>query len=76
MPTERAAEPASALAGLAVLLVVLAIHLVLARRAVRDLARDDVRARNASKQTWFIVIVLAAIVGPIAWFQVGREDLR
>ena len=74
MPTSRPPDPASALALLAILLAVLAIHAWLARRAVADLGRDDVESRSWSKRTWFLVIVLAAIVGPLAWFAWGREE--
>ena len=74
MPTDSAPDPASLVAGIIVLLAVLGIHFVLARRAVADLARDDVRARTGSKQTWFIVIVIVVILGPLAWFWAGRED--
>jgi hypothetical protein len=75
MPTESAPDPASLVAGVAVLVVVLAVHFVLARSAVADLARDDVRARSGSKQAWFVVIVIVAVLGPLAWYWAGREDV-
>ena len=76
MPIRDAPDLPSALAGLIVLVVVLGIHADLGRRAVADLGREDVEARTWSKQTWFLVIVLAAIVGPLAWFAFGRNERR
>jgi hypothetical protein len=76
MPSRSAADPAAAVAAVAVFLVVLAVHFVLARRAVADLGREDVRARSGSKGAWFVVIVLAAIIGPLGWFWFGREPVE
>jgi hypothetical protein len=76
MPIQSQPDVAQAIAALVGILALLAIHIVLARRAVTDLARDDRRVRIFSKQAWFIVITLAAIIGPVAYFSYGREDGR
>jgi hypothetical protein len=76
MLIERSPDLGQALAGLAVLLAILVIHVPLARRALADLARDDVGVRTGTKRSWFLVIVLAGIVGPLAWFQYGRDARR
>jgi succinate dehydrogenase hydrophobic anchor subunit len=73
MLVARGPDPAQALAALAVLLVVLAVHGWLARRALRDLARPDSRVRTSTKEVWTIVIVFVGIVGPIAWFTFGSD---
>ncbi|HEY7133344.1 MAG TPA: PLD nuclease N-terminal domain-containing protein [Candidatus Limnocylindrales bacterium] len=73
MPVSRGPEPAQALSALAVLLVVLAIHGWLARRALADLGRPGQRVRTSTKEIWTFVIVFVGIVGPIAWFTFGSD---
>jgi hypothetical protein len=76
MPIQSRPDITQAIAALVGLLALLAIHIVLARQAVADLTRDDRRVRIWSKQAWFVVITLAAIIGPVAYFSFGREDGR
>ena len=42
--------------------------------ALIDLERQDRRVRGASKLVWVLIIVLVNILGPLAYFMVGRED--
>jgi hypothetical protein len=74
MPIQNRPDMAQPIAALVGLLALLAIHIVLARQAVADLGRDDRRVRVFSKQAWFVVITLAAIIGPVAYFSFGREE--
>ena len=76
MPIQRQSEMAQAIAALIVVLVLFAIHIPLARRAITDLARDESRVRTWSKQAWFVVITLVVIIGPVAYFSFGREEDR
>ena len=76
MPIQSQPDMAQAIAALIVVLVLLAIHIPLARRALTDLAREDSRVLIWSKGAWFVVITLVAIVGPLAYFSYGREDGR
>jgi hypothetical protein len=74
MPTARTLDPASVLASLAVVAIVLAIHLPLARAALADLARrDDRELRIYPRRGWSIVIGIVLIVGPALYLQLGRD---
>jgi hypothetical protein len=74
MPIQRSADLFQAAAALVVLLIFLTIHLFLVRRALADLSRPDRHVRTWTKQAWAVWIVLAAVVGPLAYFQFGRES--
>ncbi len=71
MPVSRTPDVASALTAFACFAVILAVHVPLALRALADLRDREVPP--AARQTWFLVITLVGIVGPLAWFAVGRD---
>jgi hypothetical protein len=60
---------------LPILIPLAVIQVVLLVLAVYDLFREDRRVRWFSKPIWACIIVLANIVGPLAYFFVGREDV-
>ena len=53
----------------------IAIQVVLFLLAVYDLFREERRVRWFSKPVWALIILLVNIVGPLAYFFVGREDV-
>jgi hypothetical protein len=73
MPQQHVLEPAQAVVSIAIVLIVLLIHVVLASRALADLWRDDRLVRLYPKQTWALVITLVGIIGPVAYFSFGRD---
>ena len=58
---------------LALLAPVIAIQLVLVVLALRDLAREERRVQGGNKWAWVAVICLLGLIGPMAYFWVGRE---
>ncbi len=58
---------------IAILAPVVAIQLVLIVVALRDLARPDRRVQGDNKWAWVVVICLFGLIGPAAYFWVGRE---
>ena len=60
---------------LPILIPLAVIQVVLLVLAIYDLFREDRRVRWFSKPVWACIIVLANIVGPLAYFFVGREDV-
>ena len=60
---------------LPLLIPLLLIQLVLLLLAIYDLFQEDRRVRWVSKPIWAIIIVFVNIVGPLAYFFVGREDV-
>jgi hypothetical protein len=50
------------------------IQLGLMVAALIDLEREDRRVRGGRKLVWALIIVLANILGPLAYFMAGRED--
>ena len=60
---------------LPIIVPLLAIQLVLLILAIYDLFRDERRVRWFPKPVWAVIVVFANIVGPLAYFFVGREDV-
>jgi hypothetical protein len=60
---------------LPLIIPLLVIQIVLFLVAVYDLFREERRVRWFSKPVWALVILLVNIVGPLAYFFVGREDV-
>jgi hypothetical protein len=58
---------------IAILLPIIAIQLVLMVLALRDLARPDRAVQGGNKWAWVAVICLFGLLGPMAYFWVGRE---
>jgi hypothetical protein len=58
---------------IAILLPIIAIQLVLIVLALRDLARPERTVQGGNKWAWVVVIVLLGLLGPVAYFWVGRE---
>ena len=59
---------------LPLLLPVIILQVVLIILALRDLLVPDRRVRGGSKLVWGIVIVVINLLGPVAYFLVGREE--
>jgi hypothetical protein len=74
MPIQTTLEPSSVLASLVVVAVVLALHAFLATQAWADLQDHGGRVRIYTTRTWQWLIVVAGIVGPLAYFAFGRTD--
>ena len=60
---------------LPILAPIFIIQLVLLILAIYDLFRDERRVRWFPKPVWAIIVVFVNIVGPLAYFFVGREDV-
>jgi hypothetical protein len=58
---------------LAILAPLLAIQLGLIVIALRDLVRPDRRVQGGNKLAWAVVICVFSLIGPVAYFWVGRE---
>ena len=59
---------------LALLAPIIIIQFGLMIAALIDLERDERRVRGGSKLVWAVVIVVVNIIGPIAYFIVGRDE--
>ena len=60
---------------LPVLIPLIVIQLALLILAIYDLFQEDRRVRWFAKPVWACIIVFVNIVGPLAYFFIGREDL-
>jgi hypothetical protein len=60
---------------LPILLPIFVIQLILFAVGLYDLFQEDRRVRWFSKPVWALIIVFLNIVGPLAYFFVGREDV-
>ncbi len=58
---------------IAIVTPLIAIQLVLIVLALRDLARPDRIVQGGNKWAWAAVICLLGLIGPAAYFWVGRE---
>jgi hypothetical protein len=63
----------SQLVPLILLVAVVIVHAYLAVNALADLNLPGRRVRLYPPQTWRVLILIAAIVGPLAYFSIGRE---
>ena len=59
---------------LPLLLPLMVLQLALLLLAIVDLFREERKVRFVGKPIWALIIVLVNIVGPLAYFFVGRED--
>jgi hypothetical protein len=59
---------------LALLAPIVLIQLGLMIAALVDLERADRRVRGGNKLVWAVVIVIVNVIGPIAYFIVGRDE--
>ena len=50
------------------------IQLALLWFALRDLLNRDRRVKRGNKMVWALIIVFVNLVGPLAYFFVGREE--
>ena len=60
---------------LPLLVPLIVIQLVLLILAIYDLFKEERRVRWFSKPVWACIVVFLNIVGPLAYFFVGREDV-
>ncbi|HEX8938587.1 MAG TPA: PLD nuclease N-terminal domain-containing protein [Candidatus Limnocylindrales bacterium] len=60
---------------LPLLVPLILIQLLLFAVALVDLFREERRVRWFSKPVWALIIFFVNIVGPLAYFFVGREDV-
>ncbi len=58
---------------IAILAPIIVIQLVLIVIALRDLARPERVVQGGNKWAWVVVICLFGLIGPLAYFWVGRE---
>ena len=58
---------------LAIVLPLVAIQLTLIVLALRDLLRPERRVQGDNKLAWGVVICVFGLIGPLAYFWVGRE---
>jgi hypothetical protein len=56
------------------LIPIVVLELALLAFALYDLTRPERRVRGGNKVLWGVVVVLFQILGPLAYFLVGRED--
>jgi hypothetical protein len=59
---------------LPLVLPLLVLQLALLLLAIVDLFREERKVRFVGKPIWALIIVFVNIVGPLAYFFVGRED--
>lgn len=59
---------------LPIFLTLLAIQVLLAVLALWDLSRPHRRVSGGNKAVWVVVILLFQMLGPLAYFLIGRED--
>ena len=50
------------------------IQLALLGFALRDLLNPERRVKGGNKLVWALIIVFVNLIGPLAYFFVGRED--
>jgi hypothetical protein len=60
---------------LPLLIPVFAIQLALVVFALKDLFKADRRVKGGNKGVWAFVIIFINLIGPLAYFFVGREDV-
>ena len=60
---------------LPVLAPIFIIQIVLLLIGLYDLFQEDRRVRWFSKRVWALIIFFVNIIGPLAYFFVGREDV-
>jgi hypothetical protein len=60
---------------LPLLVPILIIQLGLMAIALVDLFKEERQVRGRNKPLWALVIVFINIIGPLAYFFVGREDV-
>ena len=58
---------------LAIVLPLVAIQLTLIVLALRDLLRPERRVQGDNKLAWGVVICVFGLIGPLAYFWVGRD---
>lgn len=59
---------------IALILTLVMIQLVLVILALYDLTRPERRVRGDNKVVWALVILLFQMLGPLAYFLIGREN--
>ncbi len=59
---------------LPLLIPLVVLQLILVVAALYDLTRPGRRVRGGNKLVWGCVIVLGQLLGPLAYFLIGRED--
>jgi len=59
---------------LPLLLPIFALQLILLALGLYDLFQEERRVRWFSKRVWAVIIFFVNIIGPLAYFFVGRED--
>ena len=59
---------------LPLLVPLIILQLALMIIGLYDLTRPDRHVRGGNKAVWAVVIVVFQMVGPLAYFLVGRED--
>jgi hypothetical protein len=57
------------------LIPLIVLQLVLMAVGLYDLSRPDRRVKGGNKLVWGLVIVFGQMIGPLAYFLFGREDV-
>ena len=57
------------------LIPLIVLQLVLMAVGLYDLTRSDRRVKGGNKLVWGLVIVFGQMIGPLAYFLFGREDV-
>jgi hypothetical protein len=57
------------------LIPLIVLQLALMALGLYDLTRPERRVKGGSKLVWGAVIVLGQMIGPLAYFLFGREDV-
>ncbi|HET7645772.1 MAG TPA: PLD nuclease N-terminal domain-containing protein [Candidatus Limnocylindria bacterium] len=57
------------------LIPLIVLQLVLMAVGLYDLTRPDRRVKGGNKLVWGLVIVFGQMIGPLAYFLFGREDV-
>jgi hypothetical protein len=60
---------------LPLLIPLLIVQIALIVIGLYDLLRPERRVRGGSKVVWGAIIVLVSMIGPLAYFLFGREDV-
>lgn len=60
--------------NLSLVLPVIVIQLILLVVALIDLSRRDAQSTRGPKLMWVFIVILGSLVGPIAYFTIGRRS--
>jgi len=59
---------------LPLLVPIIILQLVLVAIGLFDLSRPERRVKGGNKVVWALVIIFGQMIGPLAYFLIGREE--